>query len=130
MPEEPDAVVLRLPAKHPDERFPTASRLRTALEDVRIRAHRPRTTSARRRHGGPIPRRPSARLAVLPVWGPLAVSAAALFAPAYRRSYGASVVTLRVALAVTASIEVAREVRCRRPPAISPKFSGRPTQPA
>ncbi|MGW9209576.1 protein kinase domain-containing protein [Embleya sp. NPDC055664] len=38
VPEELDAVVLRLPAKHPDERFPTASRLRTAPEEVRSRS--------------------------------------------------------------------------------------------
>ncbi|WP_161500795.1 protein kinase domain-containing protein [Embleya scabrispora] len=205
VPEELDAVVLRLLAKHPDERFPTASRLRTALEDVRGRsaasrpapdtAHNPNadrqpgrtpdpvaTTgtdrpppvamspptpaptrarppdpgppppydlgpppwrpdlppsvdSAPQRSGGPwavrfrlgadgllavaggamlaaawLSTRPegfkgfnylclasavlaavallwSARLAVVLVWGPLAVLAAALFAPAYRRSY-------------------------------------------
>ncbi|MFI1576940.1 hypothetical protein [Embleya sp. NPDC020630] len=143
----------------------------------------------------------SARLAVVLVWGPLAVLAAALFAPAYRRSYrrqpflpyrdsdswnandltgdeftaivpfallalvflvaflrrrdapalyiaafwlfaalagwsctslsdGTLMITLWVVLTLPASIEVAREVRSRRPAATSPKFSGRSTQPA
>jgi serine/threonine-protein kinase len=34
IPEELDALVLRLLAKSPDDRFPTASRLRTALDDL------------------------------------------------------------------------------------------------
>ncbi|MFI6582294.1 protein kinase [Embleya sp. NPDC050493] len=38
VPEDLDALVLRLLAKHPDDRFPTASRLLAALEDVRARS--------------------------------------------------------------------------------------------
>ncbi|WP_439674559.1 hypothetical protein [Embleya sp. MST-111070] len=43
---------------------------------------------------------------------------------------GTLMITLWVVLALPASIELAREVRSRRPAATSPKFSDRSTQPA
>ncbi|MEU0933869.1 protein kinase [Embleya sp. NPDC005971] len=61
VPEDLDALVLRLLAKHPDDRFPTASRLLGALEEIRARstASAPAPDTARNPNAAHQARRPA-----------------------------------------------------------------------